>query len=78
MRLSRDEIRAKISEKKDNARIGLGSWEGFKAWVRVQDTALDQHGRVHEGGIQWSNEDLDPTPPEKRELMWSVGIAQNS
>jgi NCS1 family nucleobase:cation symporter-1 len=70
MRLSRSEIKAKADEKIYNAKQGVRSWEGFKHWVRVQDTALDQHGSVRNGGPQWSNEDLDPTPPEKRTWRW--------
>lgn len=70
MRLRRSDIKAKADEKIYNAKLGLTSWEGFKHWVRVHDTALDQHGSVRHGGPQWSNEDLDPTPPEKRTWRW--------
>lgn len=69
MRLNRDEIKASAREKIYNAKQGFKSWQGFLNWVRVQDTALDQHGNVQSGGPQWSNEDLDPTPPEKRKLL---------
>ncbi len=41
------------------------SREGFKYFIETHDTALDKHGHV--GAKEtWSNEDLDPTPPEKR------------
>ena len=70
MRLRKDDIKARVDEKVYNAKKGVSSWQGFKDWVRVQDTALDQHGSVHLGGPQWSNEDLDPTPPEKRTWRW--------
>lgn len=38
-------------------------------WVQVPDTALDEHGHRPKGPT-WSNEDLDPTPPEKRTWRW--------
>ncbi|KAH8758143.1 uracil permease-like protein [Hyaloscypha finlandica] len=45
------------------------SREGFKFFIETHDTALDKHG--HPGTKQpWSNEDLDPTPPEKRTWRW--------
>ena len=73
MRFSKGDIRAKADEKIYNARRAFTSWQGFKDWVKVPDTALDQHGQVadtHGHRIQWSNEDLDPTPPEKRTWRW--------
>jgi len=69
MKLSRSEIQAKIGEKVYNAKRAFISWEAFKSWVQVQDTALDQHGH-RRAGPTWSNEDLDPTPPEKRTWRW--------
>ena len=69
MRLNPSDIKARADEKIYNAKQGFKSWQGFLNWVRVKDTALDQHGSAHTGGPQWSNEDLDPTPPEKRELV---------
>lgn len=69
MRLSRGEIRAQANEKLYNAKRGVSSWQGFKDWVQVPDTALDQHGQS-KPGMRWSNEDLDPTPPEKRTWRW--------
>ena len=42
MRLSVNEIKVKANEKVYNAKKGFSSWEGFKQWVRVPDTALDQ------------------------------------
>lgn len=40
------------------------SREGFKYFIETGPTALDRHGNPSERQI-WSNEDLDPTPPEK-------------
>ena len=69
MRFSRSEIKAKADEKIYNARRGFTSWQAFQEWVQVPDTALDQHGHKR-AGPTWSNEDLDPTPPEKRTWRW--------
>lgn len=69
MRARLHELSAQVSEKKANARTAFTSWQAFKSWIEVQDTALDQHGHP-KGGIQWSNEDLDPTPPRKRTWRW--------
>ncbi|KAI9692296.1 MAG: hypothetical protein M1822_006527 [Bathelium mastoideum] len=45
------------------------SRQSFLAFIRTDDTQLDKHG--HPGkGSSWSNEDLDPTPPEKRTWRW--------
>lgn len=45
------------------------SREGFKYFIETHDTSLGQHG--HPDSRQtWSNEDLDPTPPEKRTWRW--------
>lgn len=40
------------------------SREGFKYFIETGPTALDQHGNPNPHQV-WSNEDLDPTPPEK-------------
>ena len=69
MRISRGEIKAKADEKVYNAKHAFTSWQAFKEWVKVPDTALDQHGHQR-AGPTWSNEDLDPTPPEKRNWRW--------
>lgn len=69
MRFSRSEIKAKADEKIYNAKRAFTSRQAFKEWVQVQDTALDQHGHPQKGPT-WSNEDLDPTPPEKRTWRW--------
>ncbi|KAG0647479.1 Allantoin transport [Hyphodiscus hymeniophilus] len=42
---------------------------GFKYFIETHDTALDQHGHPESRG-RLSNEDLDPTPPEKRTWRW--------
>lgn len=57
--------KASAMEKKKNAVNAFKSWDNFKQWVLVPDTALDRHSHG-ETGPTWSNEDLDPTPPEKR------------
>ena len=52
-------LKAKFVEKKNNVRDAFKSWEAFKTWIMVPDTALDEHG--HTGSkITWSNIDLDP------------------
>jgi phage terminase large subunit GpA-like protein len=57
--------KASAMEKKNNAVNAFKSWDNFKQWVLVPDTALDRHSNG-ETGKTWSNVDLDPTPPEKR------------
>lgn len=65
------ELKEKAGEKKANAQRAFTSWEAFKEWVMVHDTALDQHGNPNsKSGPQWSNEDLDPTPAAKRTWRW--------
>jgi hypothetical protein len=56
-------VREKLHEKKTNAANAFTSWDNFKQWVMVPDTALDLHSK---SSITWSNVDLDPTPPERR------------
>jgi len=57
--------RATIGAKATTFKNAFRSREGFKYFIETHDTALDKHG--HPGTKQsWSNEDLDPTPPEKR------------
>lgn len=64
-------LKGRIAEGKESTREAFTSWAAFKQWVRVHDTALDQHGHLgNEATKQWSNEDLDPTPPEKRTWLW--------
>lgn len=57
------------AEKISSARRAFMSWHNFVEWIQVHDTALDQHGHKKTGPT-WSNEDLDPTPPEKRTWRW--------
>lgn len=64
-----ERYRVQASEKKANAVVAFSSWQAFKSWVQVHDTALDQHGH-RPSGPTWSNEDLDPTPEEKRTWAW--------
>lgn len=63
------QLKAKTAEKKESIRYAISSWGAFKESVKVHDTALDQHSH-REDGPTWSNEDLDPTPPEKRTWSW--------
>jgi len=56
-----DDFKYLASDKVSNAKHAFSSWAAFKQWVQVPETALDVHGAK-----RWSNEDLDPTPPEKR------------
>jgi NCS1 family nucleobase:cation symporter-1 len=69
MKFSPSTVKARALEKKRNAVNAFKSWDNFKQWVIVPDTALDQHG--HAGSrMTWSNVDLDPTPPHKRTWSW--------
>ncbi|KAB8291528.1 hypothetical protein EYC80_006330 [Monilinia laxa] len=62
-------LKAQSAEKIEAIKNAFKSRQGFMDLVTVQDTALDQHG--HPGSDKrWSNEDLDPTPPEKRTWRW--------
>jgi len=63
------DFREQASHKADNARHAFTSWTAFKSWIQVHDTPLDEHGH-RQSGPTWSNEDLDPTPPEKRNWRW--------
>lgn len=58
------EFRAVAAEKAAIFKNAFRSREGFKYFIETRPTALDRHGNLSEGQI-WSNEDLDPTPPEK-------------
>ncbi len=63
--------RVMLGAKATTFKNAFRSREGFKYIIETHDTALDQHG--HPGTKQsWSNEDLDPTPPEKRTCMPST------
>lgn len=69
MGFSPSAAKATIVHKGRNARAAFKSWDAFKQWIVVEDTALDQHG--NEGSsLTWSNVDLDPTPPERRTWAW--------
>lgn len=61
--------KARIAQKRRDAQRAFISWENFKQWVQVPDTLLDEHGHPT-SNHRWSNEDLDPTPPEKRNWSW--------
>jgi NCS1 family nucleobase:cation symporter-1 len=63
------EFRATAAEKVTVLKNAFRSREGFKYFIQTHDTSLDQHGHI--GTKQtWSNEDLDPTPPDKRTWRW--------
>lgn len=62
-------VRATVAAKATTFKNAFRSRQGFKNFIQTHDTTLDQHG--HPGTTQtWSNEDLDPTPPEKRTWRW--------
>ena len=69
MRFGDNDAKSTMAEKTTNMKHAFSSWQAFKDWIQVPDTALDQHGHKQEGRT-WSNEDLDPTPPEKRTWRW--------
>ncbi|RDW71536.1 uracil permease-like protein [Coleophoma cylindrospora] len=52
-------------EKWRNFRFALTSKQAFLDWVQVPPF-LDEDGKINE----WRNEDLSPTPPEKRTWSW--------
>ena len=63
----KESVRAKIINLQD----AVTSWESFKTYLEAPKTELDEHGViVHRDTTGWSNEDLDPTPPEKRTWTW--------
>jgi nucleobase:cation symporter-1, NCS1 family len=63
------EFKAVAAQKFTVFKGAFKSREGFKYFIETHDTALDQHG--HPGSkATWSNEDLDPTPPDKRTWRW--------
>ncbi len=54
------------------------SWRAFKKWLEVPETDFDEHSRdpaVRRPNYRWSNEDLDPTPEEKRTWRWPNYVA---
>ncbi|KAG4414802.1 hypothetical protein IFR04_012074 [Cadophora malorum] len=57
----------KLASKATNVKNALRSREGFNSFIKTTDTALDRHSGASQ---TWSNEDLDPTPPEKRTWRW--------
>lgn len=61
-------IKAAAATKATNFRNAFRSWEEFRFWIQTQDTPLDEHGNAK--NATWSNEDLDPTPPDKRTWRW--------
>lgn len=62
-------IRERATLKAHNVKLAFSSPAAFKNALQTHDTVLDEHG--HPGNtVTWSNEDLDPTPPEKRTWRW--------
>lgn len=57
-----NDIRSLAREKAYNANIAFTSWHDFKAWLQVP--------KSNNGSHRWSNEDLDPTPAERRNWRW--------
>ncbi|ATZ58327.1 hypothetical protein BCIN_16g01430 [Botrytis cinerea B05.10] len=60
-------LKAQSAEKVGAFKNAFTSRQNFMDYVTVQDTALDRHSGSNK---VWSNEDLDPTPPEKRTWRW--------
>jgi NCS1 family nucleobase:cation symporter-1 len=58
------ELRTTAAAKATTFKNAFRSREGFRYFIETGPTALDRHGNPSERQI-WSNEDLDPTPPEK-------------
>jgi hypothetical protein len=58
------DLRTVAGAKFTTFKAAFRSREGFKYFIETGPTALDRHGNPSEGQT-WSNEDLDPTPPEK-------------
>ena len=68
------EFRTVAAEKATTFKNAFRSREGFKNFIETSPTALDRHGNPSERQI-WSNEDLDPTPPEKvlfEPFWWAI------
>jgi len=62
------EVKASVAAKQRNLKHAFSSWHNLHEWIQVGDNSLDQ-GDKH-GTSTWSNEDLNPTPPEKRTWRW--------
>ncbi|TGO52362.1 hypothetical protein BOTNAR_0327g00080 [Botryotinia narcissicola] len=60
-------LKAQSAEKVGAFKNAFTSRQNFMDYMTVQDTALDRHSGSNK---VWSNEDLDPTPPEKRTWRW--------
>jgi NCS1 family nucleobase:cation symporter-1 len=69
MHLSGDRLKATVQNKMQKARQTFSSWKSFQDRIQVGNTVLDEYGQKTTGPV-WSNEDLDPTPPEKRTWRW--------
>ena len=62
-------VRAYLSSRFEAFRHAFSSPQAFHQWIQVPATEFDSHG--HPGSnSRWSNEDLDPTPSEKRTWTW--------
>lgn len=65
------EMRSKLSTLKDGVqekarafKDTVSSKEAFVAWLQNSDSGHDSNERA------WTNKDLEPTPPEKRNWNW--------
>lgn len=67
-------FRVKAAEKASNIKGAFRSRQAFKSFIQTPDTALDRHGHPN-SKARWTNEDLDPTPPNKRTCKCLLGIA---
>ncbi|KAI9737082.1 MAG: hypothetical protein M1834_000672 [Cirrosporium novae-zelandiae] len=64
----------KLKARLQEFRGAFKSRQAFLHSIQTNDTSLDQHG--HTGSTTWSNEDLDPTPPEKRSKFRVITVAK--
>jgi hypothetical protein len=71
-RMDATEIRASAATKATTFKDAFRSGEAFRRFIQTEESAIDEHGQV-DSNKRWSNEDLDPTPPEKRtcKLNWN-------
>ncbi|KAI6085446.1 uracil permease-like protein [Hypoxylon rubiginosum] len=57
---------AKAAQTRESLANAFSSWENFKLSLQVKDTLAGESTRYIDADPLWMNEDLEPTPPEKR------------
>ncbi|KAI9739963.1 MAG: hypothetical protein M1818_005019 [Claussenomyces sp. TS43310] len=67
--MSTSTLKTQVAEKAAAVKHAFTSWHAFHEFIKTEDTLLDEHGHP-DTTRSWSNEDLDPTPPEKRTWRW--------